>query len=629
MISRTVSFCLGWCCLVTSLAAQEAPLPRISAADLERIETEMRSLIAAEMDRKEIPAFSIALVEGDKVIWSAGFGTAVAETQTPATSSTIYRVGSISKLLTDTAIMQQVAAGNLDLDADVREYLPELQPRDPFETDEPITLRRLMSHRSGLVRESPVGNYFDDTEPSISATVASLNDTDLVYPTGTKTKYSNAGIAVVGEVLARRMNAEFETVIERQLMRPLGMESSFWRLGESRSEQLAEGWMWTHDGRRFLAPEFALGTLPAGNLYSSVDDLARFLIAVCNEGQLEGQEILDAELVRTMLTPFDASDAVPYGVGFRLSEFDGCRAFSHGGAVYGFSTQIRGLPDQNLAVAAVANLDGSNGVVLRLSDHALHLLLAAQRGTEPPTYALTESIPLERARRIAGGFKGLELGSRIELEERNGRLMLREGSLLSEVRQLDDRWVVDDVVSFGAELEVVSVDELIWKGRQYTREPNELPSPCPDHWTGLIGEYGWDHNTLYILEDRGQLVALIEWFYFYPLTEVTPDVYAFPDYGLYHGEQLIFERNDAGQATHVVAASVDFVRRELNAEGETFQITPLKPIEQLRADALAAQPPAETGERRASELVEVVKLEPGIQLDIRYATDNNFMGTPF
>src|SRR5207244_549259 len=92
------------------------------------------------------------------------------------------------------------------------------------------------------------------------------------------------------------------------------------------------------------------------------------------------------------------------------------------------------------------------------------------------------------------------------------------------------------------------------------------PAAAPAKWRGLIGEYGWDHNILYVLEMDGKLYALIEWFFLYPLREESRDVYAFPDLGLYPGEKLIFTRDGKGRATKVVAASVTFARRQLDGE---------------------------------------------------------------
>ncbi|HUG20699.1 MAG TPA: M15 family metallopeptidase, partial [Planctomycetaceae bacterium] len=129
---------------------------------------------------------------------------------------------------------------------------------------------------------------------------------------------------------------------------------------------------------------------------------------------------------------------------------------------------------------------------------------------------------------------------------------------------------------------------------------------------------------------QGQLFALIEWFYYYPLKEVSKNDFEFPDYGLYHGEGLQFTRNTEGTATEVVAAEVNFVRREVGTkDGETFKITPVKPIDELRAGALAATPPEEKGEYRKPDLVGLVSLDRTIKLDIRYASTNNFTGAVF
>ena len=109
-----------------------------------------------------------------------------------------------------------------------------------------------------------------------------------------------------------------------------------------------------------------------------------------------------------------------------------------------------------------------------------------------------------------------------------------------------------------------------------------------------------------------------------------PTTFAFPDYGLYHGEQLHFQKDKEGQIDSVVAAEVKFQRREIGTkDGETFKIERQLPLDQLRAQALAATPPVEVGTFRNSQLTELVRLEPGIILDIRYATTNNFMDTVF
>ena len=163
--------------------------------------------IAAEIEQKGIPALSIALVDDQTIVWARGFGFADPAKKVPATAETAYRVGSVSKLFTDLAVMQLVEQGKIDLDKPVSDYIPEFAPKNPFKTA--ITLRQLMSHRSGLVREPPAGHYFDPAPPSLEQVVRSLKSTTLVFEPGTRTKYSNAGITVVGAVIEKAGNEPF------------------------------------------------------------------------------------------------------------------------------------------------------------------------------------------------------------------------------------------------------------------------------------------------------------------------------------------------------------------------------------------------------------------------------------
>ena len=111
--------------------------------------------------------------------------------------------------------------------------------------------------------------------------------------------------------------------------------------------------------------------------------------------------------------------------------------------------------------------------------------------------------------------------------------------------------------------------------------------------------------------------------------QVADDVFKFPAWGLYESEKLIFKRDASGRATEVNAASVVFKRRTIDGEnGATFRIQPVRPLAELRREALAARPPVEKGDFRKPDLVDLTTLDPTIKLDIRYATSNNFLGVP-
>ena len=592
----------------------------------------LRNAVEHEVEAKQLPAFSISIVDRDRVVWADGFGYLDAAKKKPASADTIYRVGSVSKLFTDIAVLQLVAEGKLDLDAPVTQYLPEFHPRNPYQT--PLTLRQMMSHRSGLVRESPVGNYFDPSEPSLAATVASLNETALVYPPDTKTKYSNAAIAVVGAVLEKQLDVSHPERVRRTILDPLGMANSSFIVTPAIEPTLATGWMRTYDGRRFEAPDFLLGTGPAGNLYSSVTDLAKFLSCLFRQGKTEHGEILSPESWKLMTTPVvdQKGDPQGFGIGFHIQELDGYQKVGHGGAVYGFSTQLEALPERKLGVAAAAALDGTNGVVRRLADFALRLMIAVQDQQPLPSYRTTTRVPQERAQKLVGRYQASEKRGAVQVTEFNGRVFLQQGTFRYELGAAvdDGSLITDDAFGFGTRVELTDQGALRVGQGVHRRDTGEPPPVAPQQFRGLIGEYGWDHNTLYILEEHGKLFALIEWFYYYPLRQIDDRTFAFPAYGLYHGEQLKFSGDDQGRATEVVAAEVKFPRRAIGTrDGETFRIKPVRPIAELRDLALAASPPPEQGEFRSSDLVDLKRLEETIQLDIRYATTNNFTGSVF
>ncbi|QDT56040.1 D-alanyl-D-alanine dipeptidase [Caulifigura coniformis] len=596
------------------------------AEGYQEIAARLSEFIRSEIQVKNIPAFSISLVDGDRVVWAQGFGTARADGNVPATADSLYRVGSVSKLFTDMAVMQLVEQGKIDLDADVKAVLPTFAVTNPF--DGRITLRRVMSHRAGLVREPPVGNYFDPEEPTQLATTESLNRTSLVYAPGTRTKYSNAGIGLAGAVVETVGGRAFEEQIQSALLKPLGMQSSSFLRSRIDPARIAEAFMWSHDGQRFPAPTWDLGTLGAGNLYSSVNDLSRFLIAVLGGGEIEGTRVLSSDLLQQMLTPQDGGS--DYGIGFGVGKLDGHDTFGHGGAVYGYATQVKGIASEKVAVAAVASLDCANGFSGRVADYALRLLLARKQGKELPKIETTIPVPPAMAAAFAGRYE--KTGEFAELQSREGKLFLREGYRLVELKLLGESLVVDDVSGFGQKVVVDVAEKSLKVGDKiYARADSSLPPAAPPkHWQGLIGEYGWDHNTLYIYEDRGQLYALIEWFYFYPLTEISENEFAFPsEAGLYHGEKLIFTRDAEGRGTKCVAAEVEFLRRPLTGPGETYKVVPLQMVDAIRPAAMKAKPPNEAGDFRTSELTELVKLDPTIQLDIRYASRNNFLDSPF
>lgn len=612
----------------------------------------LRPFIEREMAEKQIPGLSIALVDDQQTVWAQGFGLADSKSKRPATAATVYRIGSVSKLFTDIAIMQLVERGELNLDAPVSEYLPNFHPRNPFGT--PITLRELMSHRSGLLREPPVGNYFDPSEPSLAATVRSLNDTELVFAPQTHTKYSNAAIAVVGDVLEERNHEAFAKYLKHAVLDRIGMGHSSFEPDTGVVRDLATAKMWTYDGKTFVGPTFQLGMSPAGSMYSTVTDLGKFVSVLLARGRIESSDVLSGKHLAEM-GPITAAAQRPavsapllqsetldqiwspqfpnpggrvFGLGFVVSDFEGHRMVGHGGAIYGFATSLVLLPDDKVGIVVTATEDVANAVTDRIAAEALRLVLAQRAGKTASLPAPTSPVSRETGREIAGRYG--EGDNAVDLTYLGGKLSMLPvaGGDQQELRQNGGEFLVDGILGYGKAVTPVR-DGIQIGTTRLKRVRTEKPAEVPEKWRGLIGEYGWDHDILYVFEKEGRLTVLIEWVEFDPLTEESDDVFRFPGNGLYDGEKATFTRDASGSATQVQVSGVVFKRRAIGGvSGGVFRIPPVANLDDLRKEAVGDHPPVETGNFRKPDLVELSTLDPTIKLDIRYATKNNFLSTP-
>ena len=602
--------------------------PNIPARkDYASIVQAVKPFVEREMLEKGIPGLSIAIVDDQQIVWAEGFGMADPHAKKPATAATVYRIGSVSKLFTDIAIMQLVERGELNLDAPVTDYLPDFKPHNPFGT--PVTLRQLMSHRSGLLREPPVGNYFETSQPSLAATVRSLNDTELVYAPNTHTKYSNAAIAVVGYLLEAQSHQPFAKYLKSSVLDRMGLTHSSFEPDPTVISNLARAEMWTYDGLTFDAPTFQLGMAPAGSMYSTVTDLGHFLSVLMARGQTDHGVLLQPKTIEQMWSPqFPNPGGRVFGLGFIVRSVDGHRLVGHGGAIYGFATTLDLLPDDKVGVVVTATKDAVNAVTERIGEETLKLVLDQRAGkplTLPPT---SSAVSAEIGRALVGRY-GTD-DDAVDIAYLDGRLSLLE---LAGGEQLELRKLGDDLIADGATGNGINVapttDGIRIGSKTLTKMSTPKPAGNVAKFQGLIGEYGWDHDILYVFEKDQQLNALIEWFEFNRLTQISGDDFNFPSRGLYDGERAVFTRDASGNATQVQVSGVVFKRRPIGGvTGGVFRIPAIKNFAELRKQALADHPPAEVGEFRKAGLVELSTLDPTIKLDIRYATTNNFLNTP-
>lgn len=559
---RKLTLVLG---ALASLAAligcpQQAPEASIYAGAIEQLE----QFIEEELERGLIPGVSIALVDDQEIVWTRGFGLADREDGIAADAQTIYRVGSISKLFTDMGVMRLVEAGSVDLDADIATYYPDFSIGRPFETDRPTTLRQLMSHTSGFPREPPVGSYFDDTEPTVRETVESIFDTELVYLPETRTKYSNIAVTVVGHILELVSGEPFVDYQREHLLGPMGMTSSDFLATPEIRERLATGYMWVADGRNIAAPLFELGTLPAGNLYSTVEDQGRFLSFIFAEGRAGDNQIMEPETLERMFEAQFSTEEHPrrFGLGFVLGEFRGHRAVGHTGAVFGFTSAVTALPDEKIGVVVLVNEDIATGPLYRIRNRALELMLEAKLGEAPPEPPRFVEVDSGVREDYAGEYESQMYWAEVGMED--GMLVLNLSGQPMELLPLSEsEYFARGKLVEGASVTFVRDDEGTVTGFRYNDmgfarvDPAQTPTPS-SHWEGYVGSYGQEFIPVIVSIRHGHLYVFVENEFDYRLTPVSEALFDMPSSGMYQDQQFEFRLDGEGNVESIVMACVVF-----------------------------------------------------------------------
>jgi len=525
--------------------------------------SELTQFIEAELEHGSVNGVSVALVDDQEIVWSAGFGLADLKAGTPAAGDSIYRVGSISKLFTDIGIMQLVEQGKLDLDADITTYIPEFHIGRPFGGEKPTTLRQLMCHLSGFPRESPVGHYFDDTFPSLRETVESIYNTDLVYPPEENMKYSNIAITMVGYILERVSGEPFVDYVKQHLLEPIGMTNSNFLLTDELAGKKAKGYMWVADGREIEAPQFELAMVPAGNLYSSAEDMSKFLNCLFAWGEAGGNRILQRETLEQMFElQFPGKDKDSYfGLGFAVGEYRGHKSVNHSGAVYGFTCNVTDLPDDKIGVVVLTNEDIAMGPLFRIRNKALDLMLETKLGEAQPEKPATVEVAAEVLDSYVGEYESPRLWADV-VHEGDGLTLVLSGQPLELTAISETEFIAEGKVLTGGRLTFLPGDDgaapgFSFGGDEFLRiDPAAVPEP-PAHWTNYVGKYGQEFIPLIISIKHGHLYAFVENEFDYRLTPVSETVFDLAQ-GMYEGQQVEFKLDSNGKVEKAVMAFVQF-----------------------------------------------------------------------
>lgn len=321
--------------------------------------------LEAQREYDHLPGLSAAIVTDQDILWSKGYGMADVEKEVPASSRTIYSICSISKLFTSVAIMQLRDAGKLRLEDLISDHLPWFNLKQQFPDTGPITIRSLLTHSSGLPRESdyPYWTGPDFPFPSQEQVKAKLESQKTLYAPSTYFQYSNLGMTLLGEIVAQISGIPYQKYIEENILKPLRLADTRTNLPEPLwGQKLSTGYTaLKRDGTRDMLPLFqAKGITAAAGFSSTVEDLARFASWQFRLLEKGGEEILKASTLREMhrVHWMDPDWKTTWGLGFSVWEADGRTMVGHGGSCPGYRSTLYIDPYKKQAFIVMINAQG-------------------------------------------------------------------------------------------------------------------------------------------------------------------------------------------------------------------------------------------------------------------------------
>jgi CubicO group peptidase (beta-lactamase class C family) len=338
--------------------------------------------VRSELARQRIPGMSVAVLHGDSVLLARGYGYANVEHHVPATDSTIYEVGSVSKQFSAAAVVMLSEQGRLSLDDPIVRFLPEgsgVWPR--------VTIRHLLTHTSGIPDDTIPDWHRDYTEAQLVRSAAAQS---LDFEPGDRESYSSTGYALLGFIIHRVTGVFWGDFVRDHIFRPLGMTTARVISDADIVPNRAAGYYLVKDtlkNQEWVSPTIS-ATADLG-LSFSVRDLAQWAIGL-NHGK-----VLSRAGLEMSWTPVRLNDGgtYPYGFGWNLTQQRGYRRIGHSGAWLGFQATIQRYPDFDITVVVLANLAQAKPEAIALGIAGLlepaltppHLLPTRLPGATPPT----------------------------------------------------------------------------------------------------------------------------------------------------------------------------------------------------------------------------------------------------
>lgn len=365
------------------------------------------------MKEHDLPSVVVALIDDQEVVYKQAYGFSNIEEQTPATLDAIYKLGSITKVFTGIEIMRMYEEGLIDLDAPITDYLPDFSINSRFSSSEPITIRSILAHRSGLPRNDTLLQWYWEARPDVfTALTDSLSDAYQAFPVGYRYKYSNIGYNVLGRIIevVRGIEPPVENSVggwpyymRDEILLPIGMNdtgfgSDSLLYGRDSTLNVAMGY-YNEDGKNKPYNQFDIINLASGNMQSTMSDMitfAKYLLRIDEEDESKviGKDTLWSMFEEQYTGPRDPKTN---GLTWITDKKElGELIVFHDGTNHGFISMIALMPEKNLGFIVFTNSDSFEDVQNQLTFDTLKLMLETKHGIIVPEKEKAKEIDIDK-----------------------------------------------------------------------------------------------------------------------------------------------------------------------------------------------------------------------------------------
>jgi CubicO group peptidase (beta-lactamase class C family) len=352
--------------------------------DLERVVAELEPEIHRTLLAGNIPSASVALVAGDRVVWSNAYGYSNLWARTPATPSTVYLIGSTFKTMSTVALLQQMEKGKFKLDDRVNDYLTDfkIQGEDP---QRPVTFRHLLTHTSGLPADFGGFPVWGDTVPP-SLEEYLRKSLKVTKPPMTSVVYSNMAYTLIGYLVQKFSGVPYKQYVQENIFKPLEMDSTAFEPRPDMEERLSIPYRFNPDTQtQMAAVRVKASVWPAGIVYGTVLNQANWLITNLNGGAFKDKRVISEQTLQQMFTRQHdqfkgriegiwGNETAGFGLTWWTQVRDGDNYFAHSGSVQGYTAFLLGNRDRKLGFAILTNGNRAHPHLFKLADRAMDLL---------------------------------------------------------------------------------------------------------------------------------------------------------------------------------------------------------------------------------------------------------------